>query len=54
MPDTRIEEFDLPAVLRDRREKLRRLREAGVEPYAREFDRTHLAAAARAPLPEGT
>jgi lysyl-tRNA synthetase class 2 len=35
---------DLPAVLRDRRAKLDRLLEAGVEPYAAHFHRTHTAA----------
>jgi lysyl-tRNA synthetase class 2 len=44
---------DLPAVLRDRREKLRRLQEAGREPYAREFRRTHTISEARALLAEG-
>ncbi len=43
----------MPAVLRDRREKLRRLQEAGVEPFAREFPRTHTVAEARALAPEG-
>ena len=49
-------DFDMPAVLRDRREKLRRIRERGGQPYARDFDRTHTTAGAReliAALPEG-
>ncbi|MEP7104369.1 MAG: lysine--tRNA ligase [Chloroflexota bacterium] len=37
----------MPAVMRDRREKLRRIRESGRQPYARDFDRTHTTAAAR-------
>jgi lysyl-tRNA synthetase class 2 len=44
---------DLPAVLRDRRDKLRRLREAGRETYAREFRRTHTISEARSLLTEG-
>ena len=38
--------------MRDRREKLRKLREAGVEPYARTFERTHTTAEARELLGE--
>src|SRR5712664_3267407 len=34
-------ELDLPAVMRDRREKLERLRAAGVDPYSRGFHPTH-------------
>ena len=41
---------ELSAVERDRRDKLARLLEAGVEPYARNFDRTHTAAEALALL----
>ncbi len=52
MPDEELRS-DLPAVLRDRREKLRRLREAGREPYAREFRRTHTISEARSLLAEG-
>lgn len=40
-------EEDLPSVIRDRREKLARARSAGVQPYARTFDRTHTSAEAR-------
>ena len=47
------DQFDMPAVMRDRREKLQRLRESGVEPYARSFERTHTTAEARALLGEG-
>jgi lysyl-tRNA synthetase class 2 len=47
------EQFDMPAVLRDRREKLRRIKESGGEPYARSFDRTHTSAAARQLAGEG-
>jgi lysyl-tRNA synthetase, class II len=50
--DTPDDQFSVPAVLRDRRDKLHRLQEAGIEPYARDFERTHLAAQARALLPE--
>ena len=39
--------------MRDRREKLRRLRDAGVEPYARTFERSYTTAQARALLAEG-
>jgi lysyl-tRNA synthetase, class II len=42
----------LPSVLRDRREKLERLRGAGVEPYRRAFARTHTTAEARRLLEE--
>jgi lysyl-tRNA synthetase, class II len=42
---------DLPAPLRDRREKLERLTAEGVEPYAAHFHRTHTTAEARS-LPE--
>jgi lysyl-tRNA synthetase class 2 len=40
--------LDLPAVMRDRREKLRRIRADGVSPYARAYERTHTALEARA------
>ncbi len=43
-------ELDLPAVMRDRREKLERLRAAGIDPYARGFLPTHSTAAAKALL----
>ncbi len=46
--------FDLPAVLRDRREKLARIQQTGREAYARDFDRTHTTAGARALLGDGT
>ncbi|HEX2680513.1 MAG TPA: lysine--tRNA ligase, partial [Candidatus Dormibacteraeota bacterium] len=45
-------ELDLPAVMRDRREKLERLRAAGVDPYARGFLPTHSSEAAKALLGE--
>lgn len=35
------DELDLPAVMRDRREKLEQLRAEGIEPYAARFQRTH-------------
>jgi lysyl-tRNA synthetase class 2 len=35
------DQFDLPAALRDRREKLERLTAEGIEPYAGGFHRTH-------------
>jgi lysyl-tRNA synthetase class 2 len=38
---------DLPAVLRDRREKLRRIHEAGGEAFARNYPRTHTTVQAR-------
>jgi lysyl-tRNA synthetase, class II len=44
------EQFDLSAVLRDRREKLERLVADGVEPYAAHFRRTHSTAEALALL----
>ena len=44
------EEQDLPAVLRDRREKLERIRQSGRQPYVRSFPRTHTSAEARALL----
>jgi lysyl-tRNA synthetase class 2 len=43
-------ELDLPAVMRDRREKLERLRALGIDPYSRGFRPTHSSAAARAVL----
>ncbi|TME20806.1 MAG: lysine--tRNA ligase, partial [Chloroflexi bacterium] len=43
-------ELDLPAVMRDRREKLERLRAAGVDPYSRGFHPTHSTDAAKALL----
>src|ERR1700731_2039519 len=43
-------ELDLPAVMRDRREKLERLRASGVDPYSRGFRPTHTSTAARALL----
>ena len=46
-------ELDLPAVMRDRREKLERLRSAGVEPYSRGFRPTHTSVAAKELLVEG-
>jgi lysyl-tRNA synthetase class 2 len=46
-------EPDLPAVMRDRREKLERLRAAGVDPYSRGFKPTHSSVQAKALLGEG-
>jgi len=43
-------ELDLPAVMRDRREKLDRLRAAGIDPYSRGFLPTHSTEAAKALL----
>jgi lysyl-tRNA synthetase, class II len=43
-------ELDLPAVMRDRLEKLQRLRESGVEPYSRGFTPTQSTESARALL----
>jgi lysyl-tRNA synthetase class 2 len=43
-------QIDLPAVLRDRREKLDRLAAEGIEPYAAHFHRTHTVAEALALL----
>src|SRR5262249_58168219 len=40
------EPIDLPATLRDRREKLGRLVSEGVDPYAAHFHRTHTTAEA--------
>lgn len=40
-------ELDLTPVLRDRREKLERLRAAGIDPYSRGFRPTHTSGAAR-------
>ncbi|TAN33222.1 lysine--tRNA ligase [bacterium] len=45
-------ELDLPGVFRDRREKLERLRGAGVDPFSRGFRPTHDSVAARALLGE--
>ena len=45
-------EPDLPAVMRDRREKLERLRAAGIEPYSGGFRPTHSSQAARELLGE--
>ena len=46
-------EADLPAVIRDRREKLERLRTAGFDPYSRGFKPTHSSVQAKALLGEG-
>jgi lysyl-tRNA synthetase class 2 len=43
-------ELDLPAVMRDRREKLERLRASGIDPYSRGFRPTHDSQAAKALL----
>jgi lysyl-tRNA synthetase class 2 len=48
--ETEHTELDLPAVMRDRREKLDRLRAAGVDPYSRGFLPTHSTEAAKALL----
>src|ERR1700693_1101610 len=45
-------ELDLPAVMRDRREKLERLRASGIDPYSRGFRPTHTSVAAKALLGE--
>ena len=47
------EQADLPEILRARREKLRRIQEAGGEGYARSYSRTHTAEQARALLGDG-
>jgi lysyl-tRNA synthetase class 2 len=46
-------EADLPAVIRDRREKLERLRAEGVDPYSRGFKPTHSSVQAKALLADG-
>jgi lysyl-tRNA synthetase class 2 len=46
-------EADLPAVIRDRREKLERLRADGVDPYSRGFKPTHASVQAKALLGDG-
>ena len=46
-------EPDLPAVIRDRREKLERLRAAGVDPYSRGFKPTHSSVQAKSLLGDG-
>jgi len=46
-------ELDLPAVMRDRREKLERLRTSGVEPYSRGFRPTQNTMSARELLGDG-
>ena len=54
MPEEKDEkehaELDLPAVMRDRRDKLDRLRAAGIDPYSRGFLPTHSTEAAKALL----
>ena len=47
---TEEKELDLPAVMRDRRDKLERLRAAGVDPYSRGFKPTHTSETAKALL----
>jgi lysyl-tRNA synthetase class 2 len=44
---------DLPAVIRDRREKLERLRAEGVDPYSRGFKPSHSSVQAKALLGDG-
>jgi len=46
-------ELDLPAVMRDRREKLERLRASGIDPYSRGFRPTQTSQSARELLGEG-
>jgi lysyl-tRNA synthetase, class II len=46
-------EADLPEEVRDRRKRLERLREAGIDPYSRGFKPTHSTAQARTLLGEG-
>ena len=46
-------EIDLPAVMRDRREKLERLRASGVDPFSRGFRPTQTTGSARELLGEG-
>jgi lysyl-tRNA synthetase, class II len=53
LPVTEEPELDLPAVMRHRREKLERLRTAGVDPYSRGFKPTHSSSEARAVLGDG-
>jgi lysyl-tRNA synthetase, class II len=48
--ETEHAELDLPAVMRDRREKLDRLRASGIDPYSRGFLPTHSSEAAKALL----
>jgi lysyl-tRNA synthetase class 2 len=50
---TEESELDLPSVMKDRRDKLERLRAAGMEPYSRGFRPTHSSQAARDLLGEG-
>jgi len=50
---TEDRDADLPEEMRDRREKLERLRAAGIDPYSRGFRPTHSTAEARALLGEG-
>jgi len=45
---TDFDELDLPAAMRDRRQKLESLQREGVEPYAAHFHRTHTTAEALA------
>jgi len=46
-------DLDLPAVMRDRRDKLERLRAAGIEPYSRGFSPTQTSQSAKTLLGEG-
>ena len=50
---TEENELDLPAVMRDRREKLERLRASGIDPYSRGFRPTQTSRSAKALLGEG-
>jgi lysyl-tRNA synthetase class 2 len=47
------DDFDMPAALRDRRQKLERLVADGIEPYVARFHRTHTAADVLRALEEG-
>jgi len=47
------DDFDLPAAVRDRHQKLERLVADGIEPYVARFHRTHTAAQVLAALDEG-
>jgi lysyl-tRNA synthetase class 2 len=53
LPVTEERDADLPEEMVDRREKLERLRAAGIDPYSRGFKPTHTTAEARALLGEG-
>ena len=50
---TEEKDADLPEEMVDRREKLERLRAAGIDPYSRGFKPTHSTVEARALLADG-